>query len=266
MYQDFLLSLQNFSGHMIHALNSYPPEFLWGIQLLFCYASILILYRLFGKAGLYISIVLAIIGANIQVMKLVQFSILPEPLPLGTILFISTYLCTDILSEHYGPKEARRAVLVGFVSQLLFVMLMFITLGFKPLTAIDAGVNYQWAVGKHEDIFAIFGQQATLYIAGFSAYLISQYHDVWMYNFLKWVTKGEYLWIRNNVSTIVSTFIDNAIFSILAWKILSPNPVEWDVLMSSYIFGVFYIRVVIALLDTPFLYLAGYFKPKAEIV
>ena len=62
---------------------------------------------LFGEIGLYIYSAIAIIVANIQVLKLVKFSFFSEPIALGTVLFASTFLCTDILAEYYGAKKAR---------------------------------------------------------------------------------------------------------------------------------------------------------------
>lgn len=261
---EFITFLQGLSANIVSYLNGLAPEWVWLLQLVFCGASILILFRFFGKVGLYVYIAIALIGANIQVIKLTQFGFFPEPIALGTILFITTYLCTDILSEHYGYDAAKRGVWIGFFVQIVFLGIIFITLGFQPLTPEQAGIANQWAVGKHEDIQSIFMHQFSLYIAGYTAYLISQHLDVWLYNFLKWATHEKYLWVRNNASTMISSFIDNAIFSILAWKILSPHPMSWHTVIFSYILGVYIIRFFVALFDTPFIYLARYAKPKNE--
>ena len=83
-------------------LNSFSPELMWLIMLVFCFFSILIFLRLFGYVGIFIYTALAVIAGNIQVLKQVDFFYSPEPVALGTILFASTFLCTDILSEYYG--------------------------------------------------------------------------------------------------------------------------------------------------------------------
>ena len=96
---------------IIASLQSGPPEFVWLLLLIVCFSAVLILSRLFGEAGLVAYVVVALLGANIQVLKQVQFSVYDDPVALGTILFASTYLATDILTEHYGRSAARRAVL-----------------------------------------------------------------------------------------------------------------------------------------------------------
>ena len=90
------------------------------------FASVLIFFKLFGEVGLYIYTVIAIIAANIQVLKIVKFSFFEEPIALGTILFASTFLCTDILAEYYGAKSARKNILLGFSGFLLMTILMLL--------------------------------------------------------------------------------------------------------------------------------------------
>ena len=87
--------------------NSLSTELMWSIMLLFCFISILIFLRLFGYVGIFIYSSLAVIVGNIQVLKTVDFFYSPEPVALGTILFASTFLCTDILSEYYGKDKAK---------------------------------------------------------------------------------------------------------------------------------------------------------------
>ena len=95
-------------------LNSLSTELMWVIMLLFCFVSILIFLRLFGYIGVFIYSAMAVIGGNIQVLKTVDFFYSPEPVALGTILFASTFLCTDILSEYFGKEKARMNILIGF--------------------------------------------------------------------------------------------------------------------------------------------------------
>ena len=97
MLQDFFL---NFST----SLNSTSVIFIWFFQILFCYFSILGALRFFGKMGIYVYVAIAIILANIQVLKVIEFPFFPEPMALGTILFISIFLCTDILNEYFDNK------------------------------------------------------------------------------------------------------------------------------------------------------------------
>ncbi len=248
----------------IEWMNQQPPELIWILTLVTCFMSIVVLNRFFGAAGLYVYIVVAIISANIQVLKAVKFSLYPAPVALGTILFASSYLATDILEEEFGPKATRRGVWLGFAGYLIFVIMMFLTLGFAPLTAEQAGEEMAWALPFHEYISALFTPQAALFAAGMLAFLISQFHDVWMFDLLRRATRGKHLWIRNNGSTMISALIDNTIFSVLAWIVFASEPLPFKTVLITYILGTYWLRVIVAALDTPFMYLAKQWGYRAK--
>ena len=236
------------------ALNTLSTELMWFIMLLFCFTSILIFLKLFGYVGIFIYSALAVIAGNIQVLKTVDFFYSPEPVALGTILFASTFLCTDILSEYYGKDKARTNILVGFCSFLFMTLLMVITIGFKPSSS-------DWV---QESLSNVFTPMTRFFIASMIAYLISQYFDVWFYNYLKNITSKKYLWFRNNLSTVASSLVDNTVFSIFAWILLNPEPVSVYNVIMIYILGTYLLRIFIALLDTPFIYIAKFFIPKTN--
>ena len=227
-------------------LNSIQTEVIWLILLIFSFSSILVFLKFFGYVGIYIYSSIAVIIANIQVLKTVDFFYSPEPVALGTILFASTFLCTDILSEYFDKKKAKKNILIGFVSFLFVTILMLFTIGFKP--AEEDFIQ--------ESIVNIFTPMPRFFIASMIAFIVSQYFDVWFYNFLKKYTKNKNLWLRNNLSTVTSSLIDNSVFSLLAWIVLNPNPETFYNVIMIYIFGTYLLRIFIAFLDTPFLYLA----------
>ena len=242
---DFFVSFTSY-------LSSLNTLVLWFIMLLFCFSSILVFLKLFGYVGLYVYSALAVIIGNIQVLKTVDFFYSPEPVALGTVLFASTFLCTDILSEHFGREKARKNVLIGFSSFLFMTIIMLITIGFRP------SVN-DWA---QDSLANIFTPMSRFFIASMIAYLASQYFDVWIYSTIKKITKSRYLWLRNNLSTILSSLVDNTIFSLLAWIILNPDPETLYNVIMIYIFGTYVLRIFIAFLDTPFMYLSKLFLSK----
>ena len=240
---------------LVNSLNLLSTELMWFIMLLFCFASILIFLRIFGYIGIYIYSAMAVIAGNIQVLKTVDFFYSPEPVALGTILFASTFLCTDILSEYYGKDKARINILIGFSAFLFMTLLMVITLGFKP-SASD------WV---QESLSNVFTPMTRFFIASMLAYLISQYFDVWFYNYLRNITSQKYLWFRNNLSTVASSLVDNTVFSIFAWILLNPEPVSIYNVIMIYILGTYLLRIIIALLDTPFIYIAKFFIKKTNV-
>ena len=262
---DFLVGLSkilifDFQG-FVSFLNQSSILFTWIAFLIFCLFTILILLKLFGESGMYIYTVIAIIGANIQVLKIVEFPFFNNPIALGTILFSTTFLTTDILTEYYGSKFAKKNIMIGFVSFLIMTIFMLFTLGFTPLDIDSAGNEYAWALSTQQNLLGVFLPFPTFFAASMIAYLFSQYFDVWFYGKISIFTKKKYLWFRNNVSTIISSLIDNTIFSIFAWIIFNPDPLSFNTVLFTFILGTYVLRIIIAIFDTPFIYLAKYFLP-----
>ena len=243
-----------FFFELTSTLNLLNTELVWLLLLIFCFSSILIFLKLFGYVGIYIYSALAVIAGNIQVLKTVDFFYSPEPVALGTILFASTFLCTDILSEYYGREKARINILIGFSAFLFMTLLMIITIGFKPSSE-------DWIQGSLSNVFT---PMTRFFIASMIAYLISQYFDVWFYNYIKNITYKKFLWLRNNLSTILSSLVDNTVFSLFAWILLNPEPLNVYNVIMIYILGTYLLRIIIALLDTPLIYIAKFFIKKTD--
>lgn len=248
---------------LLNYLHAWPPEVIWVILLVFTFGAILAMLRMFGAAGLYIYISIAIIAANVQVLKVVKFSVFDTPVALGTILFATTYICTDILNEFYGKKAARKSIYIGFMAMFLMTFFMLLTLGFKPLTPEQA-VGMEWGLENHKHIAGVFLSSPAILLAGMISYLCSQLNDVWLYSFFKKLTKGKYIWFRNNAAAAISAFIDDVVFSVLAWVVFADEPLEAGVLWGTYIIGTYALRLVVAIVDTPVIYLAKYCRYKVK--
>ena len=96
-------------------------EFLLILSLVFIYTCVVLFYRFLGKAGLYCWTVLATIAANIEVLIVVNAFGMEQTL--GNILFASTFLVTDILSETEGKRAANKAVLIGILTSGIFILI-----------------------------------------------------------------------------------------------------------------------------------------------
>jgi uncharacterized integral membrane protein (TIGR00697 family) len=152
-------------------------------------------------------------------------------------VYATTFLITDTLSEHYGKTEARRAVFVGFTGQILFLA-MTLTVTNAPIFADKAD-----AFGS---VFAILPR---LILGSFVAYAISQLWDVQVFHALKERLPGKRtLWIRNILSTFTSQGIDSVIFITIAFYGVIDN-------LFGFIMITWGVKVLLALLDTPFIYL-----------
>jgi len=212
---------------------------LWIIFMLVDLSLVILAFKLFGKIGLYTTIAMSIILANIQVIKVID--IFGITITLGNVLYGSIFLATDLLSEFYGKKDARKGVWIGFFVIIVATIYMQFALMFKP--SVDDFIQPHM-----EAIFSFFPR---IVFASMVAYLISQMHDVWAFNYWKKKTKGKYLWVRNNASTLVSQLIDSAIFCTIAFLGVFSGSIFFQILITTYIF-----KVVVAAVDTPFIYLA----------
>jgi len=213
-------------------------ELLWLAFILLDLGAVLLFFRIFGRAGLYMSIITSIIVCNIQVIKLVD--LFGVPATLGNVLYAGIFFSTDLLSELYGKKEARRGVWLGFVALISATVYMQIALHFAPSAADGAQASL-------EGVFKFFWRIA---LASIVAYLISQFHDVWAFQYWKAATSGRHLWLRNNASTLVSQLLDSVIFCLIAFA----NEVSGKVLLE-LIFSTYLLKLLVAVADTPFIYL-----------
>ena len=221
-------------------LGTLSNESLWLLLLLANFSAILFAYRFFGKLGLYIWIPIATILANIQVLKMVD--LLSIGVTLGNITYASSFLVTDILSENYGKNAARKAVFIGFFSLAATVIIMQIALMFKPN-------EFDFIQESLKNIFAVLPRIA---LASLIAYGVSQFHDVWAYELWRKLFPGmRFLWLRNNASTMISQMLDSVIFTSIAFWGLLPRSEFMQILVTTYV-----LKLIVALVDTPFLYLA----------
>ncbi len=160
----------------------------------------------------------------------------------GILPYPITFLITDLISEIYGKKRANDVVIAGIFASF-FSMLIVIVANIAPAT--------DWSPVKDKMFTSVFGSTAIAVFASMMAYLFAQFIDIQIYHFWKRITKGRHLWLRNNFSTFLSQFVDT--FTVL-FLLCSFGKIEWDKFTGLLIAG-FIFKVMIAALDTPFLYL-----------
>ena len=221
-------------------------ELLWIGLLISSFLTVILAYKLFGKTGLYVWTAVAVILANIQVLKTIQIFGLVTAL--GNVVYSSLFLVTDIINENHSKKDAQKAVWIGFFVLIATTILMQICIQFIP--------DESDFISPHLE--AIFSVLPRIAFASLIAYLISQSHDVWFYAKLKKKHKGKYLWLRNNLSTITSQLIDNIIFTLIAFV----GVFSWNIIGQIFLTSLI-MKVIVAACDTPFIYLARKIKNKS---
>ncbi|MFD0932123.1 queuosine precursor transporter [Psychroflexus salinarum] len=171
----------------------------------------------------------------------------------GVLPYPITFLITDSISEIYGKEKANQVVTIGIFASI-FSLLIILVANAVPSTT--------WSPIGDEVFDNVFGATTIAVAASMMAYLLAQYVDIYVYHFWKKLTKGKYLWLRNNFSTFTSQFVDTfsvvfllTVFGQLDWSLFG------GLLLSGFLF-----KVLIALFDTPFLYLIVYiFRKKFQL-
>ncbi|MGC9364511.1 MAG: queuosine precursor transporter [Fidelibacterota bacterium] len=224
-----------------------PNELIFFLMIVVVLSTALLMFRL-GKIWLYAFIAICIVLANIFVTK--QFRLFGLSATGGNITYGAIFLVTDLLCEHYGKEAGRRAVIIGFFAALFYLVTSQFILLMQP-------AEYDTV---HDGMQSIFSFAPRIVLASMIAYLISQFHDIWAYHAIRKLTRNRLLWLRNNASTWTSQLIDSVTFSLIAFVGVFPLKIVGQIILSTYL-----LKIIVAAIDTPFLYLSYRFLP-AELI
>lgn len=182
--------------------------------------------------------------ANIIASKIVVFG--PFTVPAAVLVYSTTFLLTDFLSELYSEKEAIKAVFVGFLSNIVLVVSIWVAVQWQAAPFWQGQAAFE----------SIFGIVPRIVFGSMIAYIVSQNLDVKIFMFFK-NKYPKHLWLRNNAGTMISQFVDTIIFITIAFYGTTPM----DILLSLVI-GQYIVKWIIAVLDTPFLYIVKFIYNK----
>lgn len=198
--------------------------------------------RLYIAFGLFIGF---LVGMNVLGSKIIPIG----PFSASVAIFIVplSFLITDTVEEVYGKKLAKQFVVAGMIT--LIVMLLFIAL----FVFLPAHSRFT----QNEAYTTIFGASARIMIASIIAFTLSQFHDVWSFGLLKKATHGKFLWLRTNVSTILSQTIDTFVFMFVAFYMITPNFTALFILQLAIPYLIF--KILWGTINSPLVYLGANF-------
>jgi len=224
----------NFLGAKITAFNL--PAILAGFLNIIFWPVIILLNSVTSLLGDYSIFSNPIIPYNFFDTVHVSVGILTVPI---------MFLVTDIVEEVLGRKVAKK-----FVNCAIVVMIFALTItAISVMLPADPTRKYF----SQESYASIFSVTIRMSIASIIAFILAQYHDIWAFNFWKEKTKGKFLWLRNNASTIVSQLIDSTVFMFIAFYGLTPK--FNTIYIVSLIVPYWLFKILFAIIDTPFAYL-----------
>jgi uncharacterized integral membrane protein (TIGR00697 family) len=210
------------------------------VEIVAVFAALSLCYRLFGKVGAIAWVAMATILANVITAK--NANIFGLSTAIGTVMFASTFLATDILAEYHSLKDAKTAVYVGLFADVILIISTQIALLYQPS-------EFDYADGAMQTLFAL---NLRISLASMVMYFISNIADVYLFSKIKEKSNGKKLWLRNNVSTILCNCLENFGFIFLAFVGIYDGETILTIAVSTSI-----IEAIVAVCDTPFLYLAG---------
>lgn len=203
------------------------------------FGLLIIVHRTLGREGLMAWLPVASILANIITAK--SATLLGMDATLGTVLFASTFLATDILSECYSKADAKKAVYMGLFGTFMLIVSTQFALAYMPNI-------FDYA---DEAMRTLFSLNLRISISSMAMYFVANICDVYLYNKLKEKTGNKMMWLRNNISTIICNCLENFLFIFFAFVgIYSTKEIIMIALSTSII------EMVVAICDTPFLYIA----------
>lgn len=208
-------------------------------EVVIVFSLVLIFNKLFKKEGMIAWVAIATILANVITAK--NAMIFGLSTAIGTVMFASTFLATDILSECYSKEDAKKAVYIGLGSNIVLISATQIALRYIP-----SPFDY-----ANEAMTTLFALNLRISIASAAMYFIANIADIYIFNKIKEKMNGKQLWLRNNVATILCNCLENFGFIGLAfWGIYDFQTIMTIAISTSII------EALVAILDTPFLYLA----------
>ena len=221
--------------------------FLFIVGIILTFTALVLVNKFLGSEGVIAFMAVASILANILICK--SITLFGMSATLGNILFASNFLATDILTECYGVKKARKGVIVALCSVLGFLVVSQFAL---------------WAIPNEFDIAqpafeTLFTLAPRITIASVSLFVLSNIADISLYEFLRKKTDGKKMWLRNNLCTIICNGSENFIFYVIAFLgVFAFKEIVFMAITATII------EIIVALCDTPFLYLAKKFALKSD--
>lgn len=203
---------------------------------------------------MYAIFAVALVVSNCIASKL--FPVFGGVITVGVIVYPITFLMTDIIGQRYGKREAQWAVVIGFVAQILALVVTLI------------GGRMADANGVQEAYMTMFGSNWVMVLGSLAAYLISQSVDVQIFHRIKDAYEknhpiGKNRWIWNNVSTMTSQLVDSAVYAGIVytfafhmpWFADAANGVTFGSTIICSILIQWAFKSILALCDTPIFYL-----------
>lgn len=152
----------------------------------------------------------------------------------------------DIITEVYGKERARSVVRSGLVMVALIFLFSLLAVSLPP------SIRFQ---SKETAYDTIFGLTARIAFASLTAFTIAEFMDIYIFSRIREKLGKSKLWLRTNVSNIISQFLDTTIFIVLAFYALDQSFTENFPFLMGIIIPYWLLKCIMSIIETPFVYL-----------
>lgn len=172
------------------------------------------------------------------------------PMSIGILPWPIVFITTDLINEYFGEKGVKKLSLItaGLIAYTFIILFFAIKI---PSTGISSVTTEQFK--------AVFGQSQLIIIGSIAAFLVSQLIDVTIFHFVKNRTGNKMIWLRSTGSTVISQLFDS--FIVLGIAFYLPGIMDFKTYIISGFTG-YSVKLVIAVLMTPMIYLGHYMIEK----
>jgi hypothetical protein len=154
----------------------------------------------------------------------------------GTIIFPLSFLLSDLITEVYGFKYARRAIWAGFLFNVIFIL-------YGQIVTHLPSPNFPTHNAMFDEILSLSGR---IIFASLVSYLISEPLNTYILAKLKVIMKGKKMWVRFVGSTVIASAFDSYIFGTIAFFGLMTNSELVSLILTMWL-----IKVVIEIVGLP---------------
>lgn len=193
-----------------------------------------------NKYFVLLTVFIAVVSIlNLMSVKMIEIGALTTTF--GAYLYALTFPCTDVVAEVWGKERAQQMVKLGFLAYVIVAIVLVFALFHPPASF--------W-VESNQSFVGLFGVVPRILLGSAFAFIVAQSYDVWIFHKIKDRSDGTKLWLRNNISTGTSQLLDSVVFVTIAFAGTLPTSE-----LFSMIFGTYIVKLVIAVVDTPIVYL-----------
>lgn len=168
----------------------------------------------------------------------------PYVMSVGILPWPIVFITTDLINEYFGQKGVKK---LSIITACLIAYAFVVLFGALQIPAVQGA-----GLVTDDQFNGVFGQSLLIIVGSITAFLVSQLIDVTVFHFFKDKTGNKMIWLRSTGSTVVSQLFDS--FIVLGIAFWLTGKMSTEMYITSAFTG-YFVKLILAVLLTPFIYL-----------